>query len=115
MRLLEGLALLELQRPDESTRALSDAIAAADSLLILADRNVAALHARALALSGLAVAVGDPARFADAGKAFARARAVTSAVGVTTNSSRLLYGLASLNTVGVAEIRAALSPVDGVA
>ena len=73
MRLLEGLALLELQRPNESTRAFSDAIAAADSLLALADRNVAALHARALALSGLAVAADGAARFAEAGEAFARA------------------------------------------
>lgn len=90
MRLLEGLALLELQRVDESTRALSGAITAADSLLALADRNVAALHIRALALSGLAVAAGDPARFAEAGEAFARARTVTSAVGVTADSRRML-------------------------
>src|SRR6185437_2665146 len=54
LRLLEGLALLELDRPGESGRAFSDALAAADSLLSLAHRNVAALQVRALALTGLA-------------------------------------------------------------
>ena len=68
MRLLEGLALLELHRPEESVRAFSDAVTAADALLALADRNVAALQARALALSGLAAAAGDPARATEAGR-----------------------------------------------
>ena len=81
MRLLEGLALLELNRPEESMRAFSDALIAADALLALADRNVAALQARALALSGLAVAAGDPARRPEAAEAFARAHAVTRARG----------------------------------
>ena len=54
MRLLEGLALLELHRVEESVEAFSDAVIPADALLALADRNVAALRARALALSGLA-------------------------------------------------------------
>ena len=73
MRLLEGLALLELHRAGESVRAFSDALTAADALLALADSNVAALQARALALSGLAAATGDPARATEAGEAFARA------------------------------------------
>ena len=90
MRLLEGLALLELHRADESVRAFSDALTAADALLALADRNVAALQARALALSGLAAATGDPARAAEAGEAFARAHAVTSAAGVAADTRRLL-------------------------
>ena len=81
MHLLEGLALLELNRPDESAQAFSEALAAADGLLALADRNVAALEVRALALSGLAVVAGDPARAAEAAEAFARARAVTRARG----------------------------------
>ena len=46
MRLLEGMALLELHRAEESVRAFSDALTAADALLALADRNVAALQAR---------------------------------------------------------------------
>ena len=57
--LLEGLALLGLHRPEESVQAFSGALAAADALLALADSNVAALQARALALAGLAAA-GDP-------------------------------------------------------
>jgi hypothetical protein len=43
IRLLEGLALLELHRPEESVRAFRGALAAADALLTLADSNVAAL------------------------------------------------------------------------
>ena len=68
MRLLEGLALLELHRVEESVRAFSDAVTAADALLALADSNVAALQARALALSGLAAATGDPARATRGGR-----------------------------------------------
>ena len=72
MRLLEGVALLALDRVDEAVRAFSDALTAADALLALADSNVAALQARALALSGLAVATGDQARASEAVEAFAR-------------------------------------------
>lgn len=89
MHLLEGLALLKLNRPSESARAFTDAIAAADGLLVLADRNVSALEARALALSGLAVVAGDSARAAEAAEAFARARAVTRAPGVAADTRRL--------------------------
>jgi len=90
MHLLKGLALLELNRHDESVWAFSDALAAADALLALADRNVAALEARALALSGLAVVADDLARAAGAAEAFARARAVTRAPGVIAGTRRLL-------------------------
>ncbi len=90
-RLLEGLALLELHRLGESVRVFNDAVAAANEMLALADRNVAALRARALALSGLAAATGDPARAAEAAEAFARAKAVTSAAGLAADT-RLLLG-----------------------
>jgi tetratricopeptide (TPR) repeat protein len=79
LRLLEGLALLELHRPEDSMRAFSAAVAAAGALLALADTNVAALQARALALSGLVVATSDPARATEASGAIARA--ITSAAG----------------------------------
>ena len=94
LRLLEGLALLGLQRHDESARAFSDAVTAADALLALANRNIAALHARALALSGLAVATGDPAWATEAAEAFARAHSVTMAAGVTAEGGRLLDQIA---------------------
>ncbi len=94
MRLLAGLALLELHRPGESLRAFSEAIATADALLALADRNVAALQARALAMSGLAISADDPARAAEAVNAFARAHAVTTAAGVAADTRRLLDRLA---------------------
>ena len=84
------LPVLELHRPEESARALSDAVTAADALLALADRNVAALQARALALSGLAAVTGDPALATKAGEAFARAHAITSAAGVAADTRRLL-------------------------
>ena len=81
IRLLEGLALLGLHRLEESVRAFTGAVAAADALLALEDRNVAALQARALALSGLAAVAGDPARAAEAGqlviRTYARAPELT--------------------------------------
>ena len=111
MRLLEGLALLELHRVEESVRAFSDAVAAADALLALADSNVAALQARALALSGLAAAAGDPARAAEAGEAFARAHAVTDAAGVAADTRRLLDKITRHDRSGIlAEVRAAPNP-----
>jgi hypothetical protein len=87
MRLLEGLALLELNRPDESARVFTEALAAADGMLALADRNVSALEVRALALSGLAVVAEDAA---EAAEAFIGARAVTRAPGVVVDTRRLL-------------------------
>jgi tetratricopeptide (TPR) repeat protein len=90
MHMFHGLALLELDRLDESVQALTEALAAADGLLALADRNVAALGARALALSCLAVVTSDQARAAEAAEAFARARAVTRAPGVVADTRRLL-------------------------
>jgi tetratricopeptide (TPR) repeat protein len=108
MRLLEGLALLGLHRLDEGVEAFSDAVTAADALLALADRNVAALQARALALSGLAAVTGDPARATEAMQAFVRADAVTSAAGVAADTRRLLDGIAAYDRSGiVAKIRAA--------
>ncbi len=99
--LLDGLALLELRRLTESRQALTDAVAAADALLALADRNVAALEARALALSGLAVVAGDPARAAEAVQAFAQARAVTRAPGVVAETRRLLGIITAHDQSGV--------------
>jgi len=90
MHMFQGLALLELDRLDESVQALTEALAAAYGLLALADRNVAALGARALALSCLAVVTSDQARAAEAAEAFARARAVTRAPGVVADTRRLL-------------------------
>ena len=94
LRLLEGLALLELHRADEGMRAFNDALTAADALLALEDRNIAALQARALALSGLAAATGDPARATQALEAFTRTYAVTSAAGVAADTRRLLDAIA---------------------
>ena len=107
IRLLDGLALLELHRVEEGERAFSEALRAADALLALADRNIAALQARALALSGLAAAIGDPARATEAGQAFARAHIVTSAAGVAADTHRMLKMIASHDRSSVlAEVRA---------
>ena len=111
MHLLEGLALLELQGPKETIRAFGDAVTAADALLALTDRNISALQARALALSGLAAATGDPAWATEAGKAFTRAYAVTDAPGVAADTRRLLDAVASHDRSGaLAEVRAAQNP-----
>jgi hypothetical protein len=111
MRLLEGLALLGLHNLEESVRVFSDAVTAADALLALTDTNVAALQARALALSGLAVATGDPARATEAGKAFAWVDAASSAAGVAADTCRLLDQIARHDQADVlAEVRAAQNP-----
>jgi hypothetical protein len=108
MRLLEGIALLKLDHVDESVLAFSDALRAADALLALTDRNVSALQDRALALSGLAAATGDPARATEAVEAFARADTVTSAAGVVAATHRLLDAIAAHDRTGLlAEVRAA--------
>jgi tetratricopeptide (TPR) repeat protein len=108
LRLLEGLALLELRRTEEAVQAFSDALTAADALLALADSNVAALQACALALSGLAAATGDPARATEAVEAFARAHPINRATGVAADAHRLLDAIASHDRSGIlAEVRAA--------
>jgi tetratricopeptide (TPR) repeat protein len=110
LRLLEGLALLDLHRRDESVQAFSDALTAADALLALARGNVAALQARALALSGLA-ATGDPERATQAAQAFTRAHTVTHAAGVAADTRRLLNAIASHDQSGaLAEVRATQNP-----
>jgi hypothetical protein len=109
--MLEGVALLELGRIDEAVPTFSDALNAADALLALADRNMAALQARALALCGLAAATGDPAHISDAGRAIARVRAVCDAAGVAADTQRLLDRIATHDPAGVlAEVRAADEP-----
>jgi tetratricopeptide (TPR) repeat protein len=101
LRLLEGVALLALDRTEDSLRAFSDAITGADALLALAERNVLALEARALALSGLAVATGNPAKATEASEAFARVYSVTSAAGVVTDARRLFDLIAGHDQVRV--------------
>ena len=96
--------------------AFSGAVTSAEALLALADRNVAVLHARALALSGLAAATADPARATGAVQAFAQAHAVTSAAGVAADTRRLLDGMASHDRSGILAVVscAAQEPVMGI-
>ena len=101
LRLLEGLALLELHRTGEGVRAFTDAFTAADALLALADRNVAALQARTLALAGLAAATGDPAQATEAVQAFVRAHAIAGAAGVAADTRCLLGAIAFHDRTGV--------------
>jgi tetratricopeptide (TPR) repeat protein len=101
IRLMEALALLKLHRPAEAVRAFSGALAAADGQLALGDSNVAALHVRALALSGLAAATDDPARAADAASAFTGAQNATSAVGVAADTRRLLKLITPHDQTGI--------------
>jgi tetratricopeptide (TPR) repeat protein len=108
MRLLEGLALLQLDRRQESVRAFNQAVTAADTLLALADRNVAALQARALALSGLAVVAGDLARAAEAGEALNAVDSLTDAAGVAADTRRMLDQITRHDQSGIlAKVRAA--------
>jgi tetratricopeptide (TPR) repeat protein len=101
IRLMEALALLELHRVAEAVRAFGGALAAADGQLVLGDTNVAALHVRALALSGLAATTGDPARAADAASAFTSAQNATSAVGVAADTRRLLKLITPHDQTGI--------------
>ena len=101
VRLLEGVALLALDRADESVWAFSQAFSAAEGLLALADTNVAALQVRALALSGLAAATGDPAQATEAAEALTRAQADTGAAGVAADTGRLLEVMVSHDRSGV--------------
>jgi tetratricopeptide (TPR) repeat protein len=108
LRLLEGLALLELNRPDESARAFTSVLTATDALVALADSNVAAVQARALALAGLATATSDPARASEAVEAFTQARTITSAAGVAADTQHLLKTIIAQDQSGVlAELSAA--------
>jgi len=101
LRLLEGASLLELHRVGDGVQALGQALSTAEELLALADRNVAALQVRALALSGLAAAAGDPGRAKEAAEAFARAHAVTGAAGVVADTRRLFDIIAAHDRAGV--------------
>ena len=108
MKLLEGVALLELHRADEAVSALSDALRSAEALLAHAESNVAALQARALALSGLATATSDPARAIEAVQALTRLHTFTSAAGVAADTHCLLGTIASHDQAGIlAGVRAA--------
>ena len=110
-RLLEGLALLELRQADEGVRAFTDTLSAADGLLALADSNVAALQARALALSGLATATGDTARASEAEQAFARAHTMLSAPGVAADTRRLFKTIAGHDR---SDVLAQIRPAQGL-
>jgi tryptophan synthase alpha subunit len=101
IRLLEGVALLELHRADQAERPFTSAIIAADALLVLADSNVAALQARALALAGLAAATSDPARTSEVAEAFTHAQTITSAKGVAADTQRLLEMITAHDQSGV--------------
>jgi tetratricopeptide (TPR) repeat protein len=101
LRLLEGLALLELHRPEESRQAFTSVLMSADALVALADSNVAALQARALALAGLAAATRDPGRADEAVDAFTHARTITSAAGVVADAQHLLKRIIARDQSGV--------------
>jgi hypothetical protein len=73
----------------------------ADALVALADSNVAALQARALALAGLAAATGDPARASEAVEAFIHARTITSAAAVAAGTKHLLKRITAQDQSGV--------------
>jgi tetratricopeptide (TPR) repeat protein len=99
IRVLEGLALIELHRADQAVSAFTGALTAADALLALADSNVAALQARALALAGLAATTSDPHRASEAVQAFART--TTNAAGVAADTQRLLETITTHDQSGI--------------
>jgi len=102
LRLLQGVALGQLQRVEEAVQAFSDAFTKADTLLALAGLNIDALQVRALALTGLAAATDDPIRATQAAEAFTQLQRATSAAGVVADSLWLLDAItSSFDTAGV--------------
>jgi hypothetical protein len=100
LRLIEAIALLHLDRTAEGAQAFDRATRTAETLLQLADRNVAALQAQALAFSGLAAATADTTMARKAATAFDRSRTVTSAAGVIATSLDLLDQIGSCDPTG---------------
>jgi hypothetical protein len=76
-------------------------LTAAEELLAHAASNVAALQARALALSGLAAVTASPDLVTQATQAFTQLRAVTTAAGVTADIRWLLTVISSHARAGV--------------
>lgn len=102
LRLLQAVALGQLQRVEEAVQAFSDALTYAEALLALAELNIAALQVRALALSGLAAATDDPMRATQAAQAFTQLQRATRAAGVVADSVWLLDAITSFcDTAGV--------------
>jgi hypothetical protein len=102
LRLLQGVALGQLQRVEEAVQAFSVALTNAETLLALAERNIAALQVGALALSGLAAATHDPMRAVHAAQAFTQLQRATKAAGVVADSVWLLDAITSFgDTAGV--------------
>jgi tetratricopeptide (TPR) repeat protein len=107
IRLLEGLALLALDDRNGSMRAFSTSLTVADALLALADRNVAAMQVRALALSGIAAASGDPTHVKVAAQEFDRIHSIANGAGMIADTRRLFTIILSRDRFGLlAEIRA---------
>jgi tetratricopeptide (TPR) repeat protein len=99
---LEGLALLQLRRTAESVQAFGAALTTADAQLALANTNVAALQARALALSGLAAITRNATQANEAMEAFAQADTVAGrAAGITADTRRLLDLIVAQDQSGI--------------
>ena len=108
VRLLEGVALLGMERLDEAMPALSAAVAAADEQLSKAATNVDALNVRGLALSALAL-IDEPHLAAEAIDSFRQARTVTTAAGIITDVTQLFDVLAERDkTEALASVRQAI-------
>jgi hypothetical protein len=102
LRLVQGVALGQLQRVEEAVQAFSDALTNAEALLALAELNIAALQVRALALSGLAAATNDSMRATQAADAFTQLQRATKAAGVLADTVWLLDAItSSCDTAGV--------------
>jgi tetratricopeptide (TPR) repeat protein len=110
IHLLSGVALLELRRIDESVQAFTQAVSAADALLALKCRNMAAQQARALALSGLAAATGDATLVKKAKNSFAQAQTISDGPGDAAGIRHLFARIAAHDLAGVlAHVQAPIS------
>jgi hypothetical protein len=90
--ILSGIIRLRQGVSNAAQQAFSDAIAHAEEQLRYTPKNFHALDTKAIALAGLTL-TGPTDYTADAAHAFAAARAITDAPGITT---RVLHRLATL-------------------
>jgi tetratricopeptide (TPR) repeat protein len=98
---LRGLAAFRLGDQAGAQKAFSATIRYADEVIVRCARNWFALHAKGLAMSGLALAGGAPERLRDAVATYRKQRKVVSDPGIVDRAVRLLGLLAGGGPEGV--------------
>lgn len=98
---ISGVIALRRGEVKTAREAFVAAVAAAEMLLSRNDRNPPALDSRGLALCGLALCEGDPARLTAAGASYKSARTICGDAGIVARSLRLFDELARADAAGM--------------